>query len=101
MTKKEKIADLKKRIAEWDRKRLGMEGLRLLKFELAELDRNIPLHDQSLEEGFMRKRRDFDHFSQGDLRERWENYRQFSDDGKGNDIITGKPLKTFEEWLGI
>ena len=45
MTKKEKIADLKKRIAEWDRKRLGMEGLRLLKFELAILDMKTPLHD--------------------------------------------------------
>ena len=45
MTKKEKIADLKKRIAEWDRLSMGMEGLRLLKFELAELDRNFPLHD--------------------------------------------------------
>ena len=45
MNKKERIADLKKRIEEWDRSKLGMTGLRLLKFELAELDRNIPLHD--------------------------------------------------------
>ena len=53
MTKKEKIADLKKRIAEWDRLSMGMEGLRLLKWELADLDRNFPLHDLFLKgEGF-------------------------------------------------
>ena len=57
MTKKEKIADLKKRIEEWDRKRLGMEGLRLLKFELAELDRNIPLHDLHIKGEGVRTRR--------------------------------------------
>ena len=54
MTKKERIADLKKRIAEWDRKRLGMEGLRLLKFELAILDMKTPLHDQFIREQGMR-----------------------------------------------
>jgi len=54
MTKKEKIADLKKRIEEWDRKRLGMAGLRLLKFQLADLDRNFPLHDQFIREQGMR-----------------------------------------------
>ena len=54
MTKKEKIADLKKRIAEWDRSKLGMEGLRLLKFQLADLDRNFPLHDKFIEEEGMR-----------------------------------------------
>ena len=54
MTKKEKIADLKKRIAEWDRLSMGMEGLRLLKFQLADLDRNFPLHDKFIEEEGMR-----------------------------------------------
>jgi hypothetical protein len=26
-------------------------------------------------------------------------YLSCADDGKGNSIITGKPLKTYEEWL--
>jgi len=26
-------------------------------------------------------------------------YIVFADDGKGNDITTGTPLKTYEEWL--
>ena len=26
-------------------------------------------------------------------------YLACADDGKGNDVTTGKPLKTFEEWL--
>ena len=45
MTKKEKIADLEKQIAEWDRLSLGMTGLRKLRLELADLRRNFPLHD--------------------------------------------------------
>jgi len=27
-------------------------------------------------------------------------YLACADDGKGNDITTGKPLKTYDEWLG-
>ena len=46
MTKKEKIANLEKQIAEWDRLRLGMEGLRRLRLELADLRQNFPLHDR-------------------------------------------------------
>lgn len=26
-------------------------------------------------------------------------YTELANDGKGNDIITGKPLKTYDEWL--
>ena len=26
-------------------------------------------------------------------------YLACADDGEGNDIVTGKPLKTYEEWL--
>jgi hypothetical protein len=33
------------------------------------------------------------------LKDQWENYRRFADDGHGNDCETGKPLKTFDEWL--
>lgn len=35
----------------------------------------------------------------GNLVDRWENYKQFADDGNGNDSTTGEPLKTFDEWL--
>ena len=58
MTKKERIADLKKRIEEWDRSRLGMEGLRRLKFQLADLDRNFPLNDKIKMEGWESFRRE-------------------------------------------
>ena len=33
------------------------------------------------------------------LKDQWENYRRFADDGNGNDSTTGEPLKTFDEWL--
>lgn len=33
------------------------------------------------------------------LRDRYNTYRSCANDGKGIDITTGKPLKTFEEWL--
>jgi hypothetical protein len=36
---------------------------------------------------------------QGSLRERYEIYRTFADDGAGQDITTGEPIKSFEEWL--
>jgi len=29
----------------------------------------------------------------------YELYLDLADDGKGNDFTTGKPLKTYEEWL--
>lgn len=45
------------------------------------------------------KSTDFDHFSQGKLRDRYETYRSAANDGKGNDSTTGKPLLTFDEWL--
>ena len=38
-------------------------------------------------------------YSQGTLEQRYENYLTFSDDGNGNDRNTGKPLKSFDEWL--
>jgi hypothetical protein len=36
---------------------------------------------------------------QGKLKDQWENYFRICDDGHGNDCETGKPLKTFDEWL--
>jgi len=36
----------------------------------------------------------------GTLWQRYELYLELADDGKGNDITTGQPLKTFDEWLG-
>ena len=33
------------------------------------------------------------------LQERYECYLLCADDGNGNDITTGKPLLTFDEWL--
>ena len=33
------------------------------------------------------------------LQERYEIYVSCADDGNGNDITTGYPLKTFSEWL--
>lgn len=37
--------------------------------------------------------------TRGTLEDEFEIYIACADDGKGNDITTGKPLKTFEEWL--
>jgi hypothetical protein len=33
------------------------------------------------------------------LDQEYNNYLSSADDGNGNDIITGKPLKTFDEWV--
>ena len=33
------------------------------------------------------------------LSERYDLYLELADDGKGNDITSGKVLKTFDEWL--
>lgn len=30
----------------------------------------------------------------------YEIYLACADDGKGNEFMTGNPLKTFEEWMG-
>ena len=35
----------------------------------------------------------------GDNRAEFEIYRACADDGRGLDITTGAPLKTFDEWL--
>jgi len=37
--------------------------------------------------------------SQGKLEDRYRIYIECADDGKGNDITTGQPLLTFDEWL--
>ena len=37
--------------------------------------------------------------NQGTLRNRYEIWRACADDGHGNDIFTGKPLLTCDEWL--
>jgi len=37
--------------------------------------------------------------TRGANRDEYEIYRTFADDGKGGDITTGKPLKSYEEWL--
>ena len=36
----------------------------------------------------------------GDLKDRYDCYVQYAGDGKGNDLETGEPLKTFDEWMG-
>ena len=36
---------------------------------------------------------------EGTLEERYAIYKACADDGNGIDITTGKPLKTFDEWL--
>lgn len=35
----------------------------------------------------------------GSNRSEYELYRDIADDGKGRDITTGAPLKTYEQWL--
>ena len=35
----------------------------------------------------------------GDNESEYQIYLTFADNGKGIDITTGKPLKTFEEWI--
>lgn len=35
----------------------------------------------------------------GSNRDEYEIYLACADDGKGNDITNGKPLKSFEEWM--
>jgi len=37
--------------------------------------------------------------ARGTNQDEYEIYLSCADDGKGNDITTGEPLKTFEEWL--
>lgn len=37
--------------------------------------------------------------SRGTNEQEYQIYLACADDGKGIDITTGKPLKTFEEWL--
>jgi len=37
--------------------------------------------------------------NQGTLEDRYAIYISIANDGKGNDILTGEPLKTFDEWL--
>lgn len=35
----------------------------------------------------------------GTNQQEYETYLACADDGKGNDFVTGEPLKTYEEWL--
>jgi len=37
--------------------------------------------------------------ARGTNEDEYDIYRACADDGKGNDLTTGKPLKTYEEWL--
>lgn len=37
--------------------------------------------------------------SRGDNNSEYQIYLDCADDGDGNDITTGAPLKTFDEWL--
>ena len=37
--------------------------------------------------------------SRGSNNSEYQLYLDLADDGQGNDITTGKPLKTFDEWL--
>jgi len=36
---------------------------------------------------------------EGTLEDRYDIYVKCSNDGNGNDITTGEPLLTFDEWL--
>ena len=38
--------------------------------------------------------------SRGTNKDEYQIYLDCADDGNGQDITTGKPLKTFEEWKG-
>lgn len=35
----------------------------------------------------------------GPLDQEYQTYLDCADDGKGRDLTTGRPLKTFDEWL--
>jgi len=37
--------------------------------------------------------------ARGTNKDEYETYVYCLDDGKGNDVTTGQPLKTFDEWL--
>jgi len=37
--------------------------------------------------------------ARGRLEDEYEIYLSCADDGTGHEIMTGKPLKTFDEWL--
>jgi len=37
--------------------------------------------------------------TRGTNKEEYQIYLACADDGKGNDFTTGKPLKTYDEWL--
>tara|TARA_Y100000589_G_scaffold314321_1_gene336632 strand:+ start:35 stop:223 length:189 start_codon:yes stop_codon:yes gene_type:complete len=37
--------------------------------------------------------------ARGDSVEEYQLYLALADDGAGNDILTGLPLKTYDEWL--
>ena len=37
--------------------------------------------------------------ARGSNDQEYQIYLDLADDGKGNDFTTGKPLKTYEEWL--
>jgi len=39
------------------------------------------------------------HESSETLKDRYDNYLKNANDGNGMDITSGKPLKTFDEWL--
>ncbi len=38
--------------------------------------------------------------SRGSNEQEYQIYLDVADDGNGMDLTTGKPLKTYEEWLG-
>ena len=44
-------------------------------------------------------RRDWQTTARGTNDQEYQIYLAFADDGRGNDITTGKPLKTYQEWL--
>ena len=49
--------------------------------------------------GFLKPQKTQTRYS-GTAQERYNCYLQCADDGNGNDITTGFPLKTFNQWMG-
>lgn len=44
-------------------------------------------------------REDYQTQTRGDNDNEYQIYLACADDGKGNEIMTGQPLKTYDEWL--
>ncbi|HBC9239901.1 TPA: hypothetical protein KE809_003377 [Klebsiella oxytoca] len=65
------------------------DDARKIEFEL-----NAIPQQQRLETSYTRQTR-----GRGSNDQEYQIYRSCADDGKGNEFMTGKPLKTYEQWL--